>query len=1162
MPGKSGTKAVYFEKLKGLLDEYKSIFLVGVDNVSSQQMHEIRQSLRGDAVVLMGKNTMVRRAIKGFIADSPEYERLLPHIKGNVGFIFTNGDLKTVRDKILDNKVAAPARAGALAPLDVYVPAGNTGMEPGKTSFFQALGVPTKIARGTIEITSELKLVEKGARVGASEATLLNMLNISPFTYGMKVQQVYEDGQTFSPDVLDVGEDQLLKAFSSAVATITAISLAANYPTLPSIIHSLIGGYKKLLAVAVETDYSWEGIEELKDRFCKFGNSAQELLGLKATLGVDKRYQNRVIEGFPTPATGLKRLIMGTLTFEGVIEKTLTEFMLSTENEHNWHNRQTLLKQLAQVFQEAPTIPRWVWDKMKPVMGRIIATAASERTQLSKQACETIGALFKAAGSDMQPYLETTLPTILQLCGSAKKQNQVNGNNAMKTIIQFSGYHKGLLHHICTTFSDKRKDARALAPAWLSQYINVYKDALDPTKDLPVIEKAITLGLEDSDVRTREGTRETYWRYEMMNEAAADAIMCTLNLHAANALKADKHNPNKSLAPAKVKAKRDFSDTSVFTKEYPFRPAEGLNEYLKDPNPKPEYVLNEHAQRKLRDEHKALVKASIRDESTPIYELQGQEELKKKLSRHRLDAAHESKSVDARHPADTGANVKPFLSAPVRRPRVVATPITHDNKPASRSMTKAEATRKADAMKKAEQKARPQAHNSGRHTPTINEERPTDGHVRPATKAHKPLNKTKTVAAGSDFSPSSWDLSPTLSKRDPNGTTTPMNVSLDANNYVLPPFPSPKEAGPVFSPSSLEVTSENSAPAEAHLDLKRMIEAADPSKPTTGRPPFPSPKKAGPSSLEGTSKNSAPAEAHLDIKRMIEAADPSKPNTGLPPSECSIVPISGQENTVQSPGKSKVAAAPDEGLVNARQTIPKVADAVKEGRLDALGYRKLRKLLLTYPGQLFTGVRTDETYTDLYVALINHFSKNESVIEGKQPSQKHSMYTSMAIIDMVQLLITQYPYGEPQPGMTLLALMRVKANGQTLAAQVDDKIRSAMMLFVDQILDRFDPLPVMDAIGEAIEAKTPNLLDTGVFVLTRLVVGARERGYVLDEDHQQRLADLLRICLQRMRPSFKRHTMQFATVLFDTIKPEARFRALFGQEGDLNLIYYCIGKSF
>ena len=90
----------------------------------------------------------------------------------------TNGELKEIRDKILSNRVAAPARAGAVAPDDVFVPSGNTGMEPGKTSFFQALGVPTKIARGTIEITTDLKLVEAGNKVGASEATLLNMLNI------------------------------------------------------------------------------------------------------------------------------------------------------------------------------------------------------------------------------------------------------------------------------------------------------------------------------------------------------------------------------------------------------------------------------------------------------------------------------------------------------------------------------------------------------------------------------------------------------------------------------------------------------------------------------------------------------------------------------------------------------------------------------------------------------------------------------------------------------------------------------------------------------------------------------------------------------------------------------------------------------------------------
>jgi large subunit ribosomal protein LP0 len=212
------------------------------------------------------RSLQVRRALKGFVAEHPEYERLLPFVKGNVGFVFTNEDLKEIRSLILDNRVAAPARPGAVAPLDVYIPAGNTGMEPGKTSFFQALGVPTKIARGTIEITADLKLIEAGSKVGASEATLLNLLNISPFTYGMTISQIYDNGQTFANDVLDIEESQLLKTFTSAITTIACISLAANYPTLPSVMHSLVNSYKKAVAVAIETEYEWEAIHELKDR--------------------------------------------------------------------------------------------------------------------------------------------------------------------------------------------------------------------------------------------------------------------------------------------------------------------------------------------------------------------------------------------------------------------------------------------------------------------------------------------------------------------------------------------------------------------------------------------------------------------------------------------------------------------------------------------------------------------------------------------------------------------------------------------------------------------------------------------------------------------------------------------------------------------------------
>jgi len=258
-------KEIYFNKLKELIAKYPSIFLVNVDNVGSNQMHQIRTALRGKGVVLMGKNTMVRRALRSILSEYPQFERLLPHVKGNIGFVFTSSDLKEIREIIVANKVAAPARAGAFAPKNVIVPAGNTGMEPGKTSFFQALGIPTKIARGTIEIVSDVQVVTAGSRVGPSEATLLNMLNISPFTYGMTVVQIFDSGNVFAPSVLDIDEKDLIDRFLSGIKSIASISLALQYPTIVSVVHSLVNSYKNLIAVSLATEYTFEGSEKAKE---------------------------------------------------------------------------------------------------------------------------------------------------------------------------------------------------------------------------------------------------------------------------------------------------------------------------------------------------------------------------------------------------------------------------------------------------------------------------------------------------------------------------------------------------------------------------------------------------------------------------------------------------------------------------------------------------------------------------------------------------------------------------------------------------------------------------------------------------------------------------------------------------------------------------------
>lgn len=261
--GKSERKQAYFAKIVKLLEEHTKILVIGADNVSSNQMQKIRISLRGKAIILMGKNTMMRKAIRGHAQQNPAIEAILPYVKNNIGFIFTKDDLSEVRKIVLENKVSAPAKAGSIAPIDVLLPAGNTGMEPTHTSFFQALNIPTKIAKGQIEILQDQKIIIEGEKVGASEANLLQKLNIKPFSYGLVPTIVYDDGSIYAAKVLDLSPADIAAKFGKGVKNIASIGLKIGYPTIASVPHSIARGYKNILAASLAADYSIPATEKI-----------------------------------------------------------------------------------------------------------------------------------------------------------------------------------------------------------------------------------------------------------------------------------------------------------------------------------------------------------------------------------------------------------------------------------------------------------------------------------------------------------------------------------------------------------------------------------------------------------------------------------------------------------------------------------------------------------------------------------------------------------------------------------------------------------------------------------------------------------------------------------------------------------------------------------
>jgi len=268
MPLSAERKAAYFDTFKTLLSTYSKCFIVEIDNVGSKQLQDTRATLRGKAEVLMGKNTMMRKCLRDYMEENPESpcEKLIECCRGNVGFVFTNSDLGEIREVLESNTRPAPAKVGVTAPCNVVVPKGGTGCDPGQTAFFQTLQIATKITRGQIEMVNDTALIMKGDKVTASQAALLQKLVIEPFSYGMVLKKVYDNGSLFDAKVLAITDDVLAGQFCEALGVLASLSLAAGYPTQASVPHSMVNAFKAVLSLTIELDtYTFPEADKYKE---------------------------------------------------------------------------------------------------------------------------------------------------------------------------------------------------------------------------------------------------------------------------------------------------------------------------------------------------------------------------------------------------------------------------------------------------------------------------------------------------------------------------------------------------------------------------------------------------------------------------------------------------------------------------------------------------------------------------------------------------------------------------------------------------------------------------------------------------------------------------------------------------------------------------------
>jgi len=264
---KLAKKTAYFNKLIDLCIESPQALIVGIEHVTSKQLQQIRIELRGSAVVLMGKNTMIRKALAVGHERRPElgFDKLRAAIVGNLGFIFaTNCTVDDIRAVIDSHRRQAAAKAGQVSMCNLSLPAGPTGMDPSQTSFFQALNIGTKIVKGQIELVTDFPILRMGEKVPASSAILLGKLNIKPFEYGMEILQVFQDGSVFPASVLEMSNDVLIQKFMQGVAHMAAFSRELGIPSEAALPHMFGNAFRNIAALVAEIDFTFQEVEAVK----------------------------------------------------------------------------------------------------------------------------------------------------------------------------------------------------------------------------------------------------------------------------------------------------------------------------------------------------------------------------------------------------------------------------------------------------------------------------------------------------------------------------------------------------------------------------------------------------------------------------------------------------------------------------------------------------------------------------------------------------------------------------------------------------------------------------------------------------------------------------------------------------------------------------------
>ena len=224
----AGWKKKAVVRLEELMKAHPVIAVSNIESLPASQFQEIREKLRGKATIKVAKISLLRLAFEN--AGISGAEKLESHMNGPTAIIFSDMNPFKLFAFLKKNKSKAPAKAGQVAPEDIVVPKGDTGLPPGPAlGDLKSAGINARIDGGSIKVMKDSVVSKEGEIITSEKAAALAKLGLKPMEIGMTLEAAFENGMIFTSDILDFSEEETLAKIQSAYMNGFNLAFNAGY---------------------------------------------------------------------------------------------------------------------------------------------------------------------------------------------------------------------------------------------------------------------------------------------------------------------------------------------------------------------------------------------------------------------------------------------------------------------------------------------------------------------------------------------------------------------------------------------------------------------------------------------------------------------------------------------------------------------------------------------------------------------------------------------------------------------------------------------------------------------------------------------------------------------------------------------------------------------